>query len=62
MYKKFMILVFLAAGMASLGVRAQEKIGTPFDPPECPDRCSSDAIVCCDTPGGGTYFGVIRND
>jgi hypothetical protein len=29
-------------------------------PAECPERCVSDEILCCKTPGGSLYFGHIE--
>lgn len=56
MKKVLFIVAFAATGLASIS--AQEKLKEEGGN-ECPDMCKTDDGICCDTPGGSTYYGRI---
>ncbi len=56
MKKQLVVLALFATGLA--GITAQESLALEGSV-ECPDLCNTDNGVCCDTPGGSTYYGKI---
>lgn len=60
MKKGFLIMALLASGLATM--TAQTSLEKEFDSgKECPEGCFSSSMICCDTPGGSTYYGQLAN-